>query len=88
MSYFYGITEGHKSRATRTGTRSSGIVSAANSWNMGGEVSIVYNDILKADVVTFYTTKGSNTTRSKVASFAIIDGKQQCIDTNYPELLI
>lgn len=88
MAYFYGAVQGHHDTATRTGTRSSGIEASANSWNIGGEVTVLYSDILKTDVVTFYRTNGSNTSRTRIASFAIINDKYTCIETSYPEIFI
>ena len=88
MAYFYGAVQGHHDTATRTGTRSSGIEASANSWNIGGEVTVLYSDILKTDVATFYHTDGSNTSRTRLASFAVIDGKHKCIETDYPEVFI
>ena len=88
MSYFYGTTQGHRDQVTRCGSKASGLISTANSWSIGGEVSIDYNDTLKTDIVTFYITKGSDTTRKAIASFAIIDGKQTLFDTTYPEAFL
>lgn len=88
MSYFYGTTVGHRGTATRCGSKSSGITSTANGWSIGGEVEVTYSDILQTDVVTFYTTNGSNSHRSKLASFAIVDGQRQLLDTTHPELFI
>lgn len=89
MSHFYGTTQGHRGITTRTGTKSSGLISTANGWNIGGEVQVNYSTKLQTDVVSLYVTAGScgNTTKC-VASFAIIDGKRQLLNTNYPELFI
>ena len=88
MAYFYGTVQGHRGEATRTGTKASGIEASANSWNIGGEVSVLYSEVLKTDVVTFYRTEGSNTSRTRIASFAVSDGKYKCIETDYPEVFI
>ena len=88
MSYFYGSTQGNRGETTRGGSKRSGLRSTANGWSFGGEVSIHYDSALDTDVVTFYTTNGSNSSRSRVMSFALIDGKRVILDTAYPETLI
>ena len=88
MAYFYGTVQGHRGAAARTGTKVSGIEASANSWNIGGEVTVLYSEVLKTDVVTFYRTEGSNTSRTRIASFAIINDKYTCIETSYPEIFI
>lgn len=88
MSYFYGTTTGGRSPATRCGTKTTGITSTANSYTIGGEVEVTYSERLDADIVSFFITRGSHTTRQRIAAFTMIDGKRQLLDTIYPELFI
>ena len=88
MSYFYGTIQGHRGQATRCGAKSSGLCATANSYTVGAEVTINYSSKLGADVVTVYSTRGSNGSRSRMLSYTIKDNKLVILDTNYPELLI
>lgn len=88
MSHFYIEAQGHKGEATRTGTKHSGARAEAKGWDLGGKVSMSYNSALDTDIVTLYTTRDNGRTTSKVASFAIVDGKLSVLETNYPELLL
>ena len=88
MSYFYGTVQGNRGKSSRRGSKASGIIATANSWTIGGEVVVNYNENLKTDVVTFYISKGSGTITKSFVSFAIIDGKQTILNTTYPELFI
>ena len=88
MAHFYGTVQGHRGEATRTGSKSSGMRATANSWSVGGEVKVHYDSALNVDVVSFYITRGSDTTPTRIASFAIIDGKRKLLDTNFPEVFL
>lgn len=88
MAYFYGTTQGHRTPATRCGTKDSRLKSTANSWTIGGEVAIYYDSSIDADIVQLYVTNGSNGGRTLVASFAEVNGKRSLLEHNYPELLI
>ena len=89
MAHFYGTTQGHRGEATRCGTKNSGLTATANGWDIGGEISVSYSTHLQTDIVTFYTTTGSNTKRNRIMSFYVDkDGKLAILDTKYPELLI
>ena len=88
MSYFYGTVQGHRGQATRCGAKSSGLCATANSYTVGAEIDVKYNATLDADVVTIFTTHGSNSRRSYMLSYTIKNNKLAILDTNYPELLI
>lgn len=88
MSHFYSQIQGNRGPATRTGSKSSGITASAFGWDLGGSVTMSYNELLGTDVVNLYTTRNNNRTRQLVASFAVVDGTLQCIQSNYPELLL
>jgi len=88
MAYFYSTIRGNRGQASRCGSKSSGLSATANSYTVGAEVHLEYSDTLDADVVTIYSTRGSNGSRSRMLSYAVKDNKLIIIDTNYPELLI
>ena len=88
MSHYYATAQGNRSAATRCGHKSTGIIATANSWSIGAEISIQWSDQLQTDIVTLYSTRGSNATSSRIMSYAIIDDELQILDTNYPELLL
>jgi len=88
MSHFYGTLDGSRGQATRCGTKASSLIATANGWSIGGQVTVRYDDALGTDVVQLFTTKGSNTRASLVASFAIIDDKLTVLNTRYPEIFI
>ena len=88
MAHFYGTVQGNRGEATRTGSKNSGMYAEAKGWDLGGAVTTKYNPDLSTDVVSFYTTRGNGRTRSLVVSFAVIEGKLTCLETNYPEILL
>ena len=88
MAHFYGITQRNRGEASRTGSKASGVSSEAKGWDLGGKVAMSYNPTLDTDVLTIYTTKANGRLSSRVASFAVIEGKLSVLDTNYPELLM
>lgn len=88
MAHFYGVVQGNRGEATRTGSKNSGMYAEAKGWDLGGAVSTIYSPELSTDVITFCTTRDNGRTSSLVASFAVIDGKLTCLETNYPEILI
>jgi hypothetical protein len=88
VAHFYGKVQGNRGEATRTGSKNSGMSSSAMGWDLGGTVVMDYNPDLDTDVVKFYTTRDNGRLSSLVASFAVVDGKLTCLETNYPEILI
>jgi hypothetical protein len=57
MSHFYATVIGHRGLASRTGTKSSGIVGEIKGWNIGAKV--VIRHVNGKDVVSIYRTGGS-----------------------------
>ena len=88
MAHFYGTVQGNRGEATRTGSKNSGMFAEAKGWDLGGTVNAFYNPELGTDVVTFRTTRDNGRNPSLVASFAVIEGKLTCLQTNYPEVLL
>jgi len=69
MAQFYAEIKGNRGRATRTGTKTSGICGYIRRRNIG---AVVFCDHVDGkDVVTVYKTAGSNarTAREKIAEF-------------------
>ena len=58
MSRFYVSSQGNRSETTRMGTASSGIITHARGWDIGGEVRCDDDD--GQDIVSFSLTMGSN----------------------------
>ncbi len=89
MSHYYAQATGSaRTDATRRGFKSSGISARADSWSIGGRVSIRWCPIKQTDIVTIYQTRGSDSSGSAIMSYAIIDDKFTVLDTHYPELLL
>lgn len=88
MSHYYSRIKGHRGAATRCGTKSSGITARADSWSIGGRVEVSWSAILQTDIVTIYSTRGSDDYGSRIMSYAYINDKFTIIDTVFPELLI
>lgn len=49
MSHFYGTLKGTRGEATRCGTKTSGLVSHAASWNGAVRTSLYFNDTVQED---------------------------------------
>ena len=60
MSQFYGSLLGNRGKATRQGTKASGIEGHIRGWNMGIRVVCFYDKETGKDVVRAYRTGGSN----------------------------
>lgn len=89
MSHYYGRVVGSaRTDATRRGFKNSGISARADSWSVGGKVSIRWCPIKQTDIVTVYHTQGSRSSGSPIMSYAIIDDKFTILDIHYPELLL
>lgn len=90
MAHFYGTCNGRaKTYATRCGTKSSGLVSTASGWDIGGHIEVNYNKETDSDVVSLYITRGSSGhSRLKLASITLVNGKLTMLDTQFPELAI
>lgn len=59
MSHFYADIKGNRGRATRQGTKNSGIEGHIRGWNVGVYTEIGYDELSKRDVVKVYRTGGS-----------------------------
>lgn len=88
MAHFYGSIQGNRGEATRTGAKTSGMLSEAKGWDLGGKVTMIYSPELDTDVLKLFTTRNNGRTSSLVATFAVIDGKLTCLESNYPEVLL
>lgn len=60
MAHFYGDLQGNRGRATRMGTKDSGIGGHMRGWDIGACVSVTYNKEKDQDEVTVRITGGSN----------------------------
>ena len=89
MAHYYAQALGARGIGSIVGHKNTGITATANSWIVGAEIDINWSDTLNTDIVTIYSTRGSNSNRRhRIMSYAIIDGTMKIIDTEYPELLI
>ncbi len=83
MARFRGTVQGARGEVSRLGTTTSGVMSSADGWNLGGTVEI--NEEEGSDVVEFTLTGGSNT-RSNQRRFArFVEGT---IPTLYPSVFV
>lgn len=86
MAHFYGRIKGQTAEITRTGSKKSGMYSSVGSYELGGHIDIRYDSITKKDILTTYAIVDG--IKQKIASFSIVDGKLEILETNYPELLV
>lgn len=59
LAHFYGTTQGNRGEATRCGSKSSGLVSSVNGWEIGGTIEISHDKDNDRDEVEIYITSGS-----------------------------
>jgi len=59
MAHFYASIQGNRGKATRLGSKTSGIFGHVSGWNIGCKVYVNHNTDGQ-DVVTVYRTGGSN----------------------------
>lgn len=70
MSQFYASIQGNRGRATRQGTKTSGIVGHIRGWRTGAEVLVTFNEKTGKDRVEVFKTGGSRGGgREKIASW-------------------
>lgn len=62
MSHFYGSMQGGRGRATRCGTKSSGMTAHIRGWDIGVRVEITHENVCghMCDMIRVYKTDGSN----------------------------
>ena len=66
MAHFYGEVGGRaKTRGSRCGTKSSGMVAHIRSWNKGIEIQCWYDDVNNRNVFRIYKTNGSNNSHNR-----------------------
>lgn len=88
MAHYYGTVQGSKGPTSRCGSKNSALVTEALSWTLGGIVKLEYDTSLKTDILHFYTTTDNGSTKSLAMSFMYKDGKLECLQTSYPEILL
>jgi hypothetical protein len=64
MAQYYADIQGNRGRATRMGTKSSGIDGHIRGWNIGVKVQCFYDEATDSDVCHVYQTGGSHGARS------------------------
>ena len=89
MAPFRSTCIGHRGEASRLGTKSSGMRTTCNGWDIGTQITAVHNTELQTDVMHIELNCGSNSSRTLGRlSFAIVDNKLRILQTDFPELLI
>lgn len=68
MAQFRAVIQGNRGKASRLGTKSTGMYANVNGWNLGIQVDASHID--GKDVFTVYKTGGSNAgySREKIAT--------------------
>lgn len=69
MAHFRATIQGNRGKASRLGTKKSGIVATVNGWNVGVDVVIKHNEETGKDVITVIPTSGSNHSKAVNYSF-------------------
>lgn len=65
MSHFYADIQGNRGKATRQGTKESGIEGHVRGWDMGVRVICTSDEATGRDVCSIYLTSGSNNPSEK-----------------------
>jgi len=60
VSHFYADIQGNRGKATRGGSKESGIQGHIRGWSVGVRVYVKYDKESDRDIVTVYKTSGSN----------------------------
>ena len=74
MSQFYAEIEGTRGRASRQGSKKSGIWAHVRGWNIGIEVQCNYDEEKQRDVIIITQTGGSNARTSQRELFRLVEG--------------
>ena len=89
MAHFRSTCTGHRGEASRLGTKSSGMRTTCNGWNIGATVEASYSDELQSDVIRISINHGSSNLRTAgTISVTSIDGKLRILQSDFPELLL
>lgn len=77
MAQFRGTIQGGRGEASRLGHKSSGLLLQANGWDIGAEVSLMWNEQEQRDELCISLTHGSNGNGARMAlgTFALEDGR-------------
>lgn len=63
MAHFRGIISNGEKKSSRIGTKISGLVVECNSWSLGADCIIKYNEKKQRDEISIYLTSGSGKKR-------------------------
>ena len=89
MAHFRSTCIGHRGEASRLGTKSSGMRTTCNGWNIGTTIEASYSDELQSDVIRISINHGSSNLRTAgTISVTSIDGKLRILQSDFPELFL
>lgn len=60
MTQYMGTVNGNRGVASRLGTKSSGLLTKCNGWNLGATCRIVHNETMQRDEISVFITTGTN----------------------------
>lgn len=72
MAQFYAEIKGNRGKATRMGTKESGITGHIRGWHVG--VKVVCEQVKGKDIIRVYRTNGSSDPSSKLVAIFHEDG--------------
>jgi len=77
MAHFIGNLQGNRGKTSRLGSKESGMDATARGWNIGGLISVFYNEDKKIDVIRFILDGGSNGGQSSkvIGEYELREGK-------------
>lgn len=77
MAHFRGTVQGNRSETSRLGTKSSGLESHLNGWDLGVSVFLDYSIEDARDIATIKITRGSSYYSEEIVigKFAIVNDK-------------
>ena len=83
MAQYQGKIQGSRGQATRLGTKSSGLETQCNGWNVGATARLDYNGVKERDEISLYVTTGSNPKHDRIyLGRFFINDKGQFIQAN------
>lgn len=66
MAHFRATVKGHRSEASRLGTKNSGMNVSLHGWNVGLQADIIHDGNGKEDIIEVYLNAGSNAPSNRI----------------------
>jgi len=87
MAHFRATIEGNRGRASRLGTKKSGLEITVNGWHIGVDIWVRYDEKTDQDIITIHRTCGSGG-ESTARHIATIYEKQRPASCDDPNIIL